>query len=540
MATVTYEWNAAGDLDFLAGLGVPPGSVFDPLSSTLRVGGGHAAQQFDVYQAGGAIALVLVRNPDGSPIAPGQGSYAYIPGMTQTQVGAFAGDTGRNVLFADGSVFIVGDGSAVGAGDDLGGSFDFSDGVAADFYLTLGGDDTVAAGGGGDRVLLNQGNDAGHGGPGDDSIYGGQGNDHVFGEEGNDLVFGDFGDDTVSGGPGNNVLFGGGGNDVFELGNGGDTAYGGGGDDDFLLSGIVGVKLLYGDKGNDRFEFDGTAGDWRVFGGAGSNDYDYRAHQGPIYTETGDGDSHLTVSDALAGLTIFGGPDRDIWTVEPGEGFRHTLDTGDGDDVLALFGPGNLQSFLMVDLGGGADVLDLGGYAGSDQTNWFLGGGADTIHGGSGGQFHVGGGANVLDVGVGRAAAILDDAYLGGGSLEFEGYRPGFDRVRISDAFGVDDVVGYRGNGLAGTMPTTNWLIANDQEYTIDTFDSFLSATQADTAKPGFFTFLDGHVQTWFTFDMTSTAGAIRIVDYTTLTTLPQLGAFSIGPGGDLDLLGGD
>ena len=39
---------------------------------------------------------------------------------------------------------------------------------------------------------------------------------------------------------------------------------------------------------------------------------------------------------------------------------------------------------------------------------------------------------------------------------------------------------------------------------------------------------------------MTSTAGAIRIVDYTTLTTLPQLGAFSIGPGGDLDLLGGD
>lgn len=541
METSSYAWDGTGSIDFSTGLGLPADAFFDPLSTSLRIGGGLSAQQFDVYAAGADVALVKVRNPDGSEIAPAARTYAYIPNVVPTSIGTFPDLSGRNVRFEDGSLLVVGDGSASGTADDQANAFDFSAlAAAADFLFLRDGNDTADAGAGDDRLLLNRGDDVGRGGDGGDSIYGGQGDDQVYGDTGNDLLFGDLGNDLLHAGMGNDVLFGGLGNDRFLAADGDDTLYGGGGDDWFEFSGSVGDKHVFGDKGDDAFEFDGTAGNWQVHGGAGFDGLDLRAHQGSLYLETGDGDSHVHAADVLGYLSLRGGPDRDLWEVEPGVGHRHLLETGDGDDVLHIHGPGGLQAFQIVHLGGGDDVLDLTGYAGSDRETWFLGGGDDTVFAGSGGDVHVGAGFAWVQVGPGQVRVVLDDAYLGDGSLEFEGYRPGVDGIRVTDAFGLEAVVGYRGDGLSGTSSATNWLIADDQAYTIDTFDAFLSATQADTAKPGFFTFLDGHVQTWFTFDMSSTGGAIKIADYPGLTSLPQLGLFDLGPGGDLDLLGGD
>lgn len=537
---VELDWSGTVDIDFSTGLGLPDGAVFNPATSLLRVGGGFSAQQFDVYGAGADTALVRVRGADGSEIAPAMRNYFYIPDLVPEGLAVFGGAGGRNLQFADGSHLVVGDGALGTAGDDLGNNVDFSAvGAAADFLFLRGGDDTARAGGGNDRVLLNQGNDQGYGGDGNDSIYGGQGNDSVYGEGADDLLFGDLGDDYLSAGFGNNVLFGGAGKDRFAVENGNDTIYGGGDDDDLEFSGVGGDKYVYGDRGSDAFALDGTFGMWRLYGGDGENLFDIRAHQGDLFVRTGTGGSSAVVEDVLGRLKFLGGVDRDLWHVTPSTGFQHVLKTREGDDEVYLHGAGNLQSFEMVDLGDGNDRLDLSGYAGSDRQNWYLGTGSDTVLAGSGGIFHVGGGTDLIAVGSGRAEAVLGNLSSVDYAVEFEGYRPGFDRVRVVDDIGLSGLVAYKGDGLSGTTAETNWLIATDGSYSIDTFDSFLSGTLADTAKPGFFTFLDGHVQTWFTYDMSSTAGAVKVVDYLDLTSLQQLDLFHIG-GGDLDLIGGD
>ncbi|BBK36008.1 hypothetical protein STAQ_10860 [Allostella sp. ATCC 35155] len=537
---VELDWSGTVDIDFSTGLGLPDGAVFNPATSLLRVGGGFSAQQFDVYGAGADMALVRVRGADGSEIAPAVTNYFYIPGMVPGQLAVFGDAGGRNLQFADGSHLVIGDGALGTAGDDLGNDINLASlGAAADFLFLRGGDDTARAGGGNDRVLLNQGNDLAYGGDGDDSIYGGQGNDSVYGEGGNDLLFGDLGDDYVSAGFGNNVLFGGAGKDRFAAQDGNDTIYGGGDDDYLEFSGVGGDKYLYGDRGSDEFALDGTFGMWRLYGGDGENQFDIRAHQGDLFIEAGTGGSLADIEDVLGKLELHGGADRDLWSIVPSTGFNHVLDAREGDDVLSVFGGGNLQSFEMVDLGDGNDRLDLSGYAGSDRQNWYLGTGSDTVMAGSGGIFHVEGGTDFIAVGSGRVEAVLGNLSSVDYALEFEGYRPGFDRVRVVDDIGLSGLVIHKGDGLSGTTAETNWLIATDASYSIDTFDSFLSATEADTAKPGFFTFLDGHVQTWFTYDMSSTAGAMKVVDYLDLTSLQQLDLFHIG-GGDLDLIGGD
>jgi len=539
---VQFDWSGVTSVDFSTGLGLPEGATFDPAFSLARIGGGFSAQQFDVYGAGSDTAIVRVRGPDGSELPPGDRVYLYIPGLTPQGLAVFGGAGGRNLTFLDGSQFVVGDGALGTSGDDLPNLIDFSQLLPSDdFFLMLGGNDTVYAGGGNDRVLLNQGNDLAYGGDGNDSIYGGQGDDSVFGQGGDDTLFGDLGNDYLSAGSGNNVLFGGPGNDLFAVMNGNDRLHGGAGNDSFHFSGVGGDKIVFGDRGNDTFTLDGTFGNWLLYGGDGTDSFEVRAHQGDLEIETGSAGSYVEVSDVLGRLRMGGGPDRDHWTVEPGTEYRHVIETGSGDDEVHVHGPGSLQSFLRVDLGPGNDVLDLSGYAGDDRQNWYLGTGSDTVFGGgSGGIFHTGGGLDLVQVGSGRVQVMLGPVGAGDGGVEFDGYRPGFDRVRVVDDVGLGDIFGYKGNGLSGTTADTNWLVATDAAYTISSFDNYLVATQADTAKPGFFTFLDGHAQTWFTFDMRSTSGAIKIVDYFNVTSLPQLQLFNVGAGGDLDLLGGD
>ncbi len=150
----------------------------------------------------------------------GEGNAAYNP---VDATGAVAG--------AIGGVEVIIHRNPTQIGSSLGNLLNGSE--AANYIVSLAGNDTVSGGDGRDTLA---------GGDENDQISGGNGADQIYGEQGNDVLNGDNGLDVVSGGLGNDTIDG---------GRGGDVLSGGVGDDS-LSSGIgFFVDTLRGDEGRD-------------------------------------------------------------------------------------------------------------------------------------------------------------------------------------------------------------------------------------------------------------------------------------------------
>ncbi|QIS94638.1 calcium-binding protein [Nitratireductor mangrovi] len=193
-----------------------------------------------------------------------------------------------------------------------------------------GGDDLIFGGDDNDFIMAGDGDDRADGGIGGDSIFGGSGNDELLGNTGNDQIIGGAGNDTLIAGNGTDVLDGGEGNDFLRAGSFGfDHMRGGAGDD--VIESI-----------NDRSVQEGQDGDDVLFGG-----------------------SSLDV--------LFGGNGNDLLI---GNLSLDTIFGGAGDDII-----------IGVDVEGssGTDDVAYGGsgtdffYLGSDDTNYYTGGGELTI-----------------------------------------------------------------------------------------------------------------------------------------------------------------
>lgn len=125
-----------------------------------------------------------------------------------------------DLRFADGSVLVIGDGTADrladGRGVDVSILRDFGAAARADNHLVgfsgadrlVGGhgDDRIAAGGGDDRLSGRGGNDEIVGAAGADVISGGSGADRLRGGAGDDRIAGDGGADWLAGGAGSDVF----------------------------------------------------------------------------------------------------------------------------------------------------------------------------------------------------------------------------------------------------------------------------------------------------------------------------------------------
>lgn len=159
-----------------------------------------------VHVASGTAAdLRLDVSADGLAIALGTASL--------TLERTLAATTTASLSFADGSLLLVGDNSATGAGDQQGNSLN----IARDFAGAVDRDNQLIGLGGNDRLT---------GGTGDDRLLGGAGHDRLRGMAGDDRLIGGAGQDVLAGGTGADRLRGGAGADTFQFRTGDSTAAG--------------------------------------------------------------------------------------------------------------------------------------------------------------------------------------------------------------------------------------------------------------------------------------------------------------------------
>lgn len=151
----------------------------------------------------------------------------------------------------------------------------------------------------------------------------------LTGTANNDTLTGGFGNDTIEGLGGEDILSGGAGNDTIRGGDGRDT--------------------LYGGFGNDLIE------------GGNGNDFIWLADEGGSDTISGDaGDDIISVSGNYHGVvenvTISAGADNDVvhyGNFNPGS---VTIDLGDGADTVDLMGN---RGSTVVTLGAGGDLVEF-------------------------------------------------------------------------------------------------------------------------------------------------------------------------------------
>ncbi|MCC7275074.1 MAG: hypothetical protein IT561_20570 [Alphaproteobacteria bacterium] len=561
---VTYAWTGSAVLDFAADIGVGADAVFDPSADAVEVTDpAIRATQIDAYPAGGALAFVLVRNADGSPIAGGPHPYVFIPDMTLGQVGVGTGNGPLgNFRLAGGGRFVVGDGTTGTEGDD--GPNDpspvFAGATAPVYFLGLGGADTAVGTAWSDRLLGNLGADRLFGGEGRDSIYGGKDDDVVAGGPGNDLVAGDLGNDTIIPGIGLDVALGGPGSDAFLVGRG-DGAYYGGADDDvfttafpelgltFDAAGVadngltIGVHVeLNGDRGADEFDLSGISGDWTVGGGLGNDTLAMFGAVARLFYDGGPGDDSVDAAAPAGEATLAGGDDNDSFhIVDPiFGGLRLRLDLGAGDDDLTL--GGSYGQDVDVDAGGGSDriTLDFHGVADNglsygvriefgaadDGADGYVGGDvATTVRGGLAGAD--------LDLGAGTESIFILRPPGTGDPTRVTFFNPTFDGFRFPAVYtGGMPRHAFEGADGAGAVAADNFVIATAGEWSIGSFDAFLKAGSADTAKPGFYGFFDssvGHARIFWDANMTSTDGAVPVIDLVDYGSAASLIGVSVG-----------
>ena len=269
---------------------------------------------------------------------------------------------------------------------------------AANYIVSLGGNDTLTGGDGNDTLA---------GGDDQDSLSGGNGRDQLYGEHGDDTLLGDAGSDVLSGGLGNDSLDGGFAADVLTGGFGNDTLNGGAGTFGDTLSGGDGTDTLLGGSGDDSLSGDtgddslngatqndtllGGDGNDTLLGGGNDDNLDGETGNDSLNGGTGTdilngGSGDDTLSGAggndrlVGGLgndTLIGGQNDDAFVfASTGEGVDILTDfilaSADVIDLAALFGPGvvnagNLSQFIQTSTSGISDsflAVDANGLTG--------------------------------------------------------------------------------------------------------------------------------------------------------------------------------
>ena len=331
------------------------------------------------------------------------------------------------------------------------------------------GDDTISSGSADDILEGGDGNDTIDGGAGDDTIVAGAGDDaydggvdtdtityesttqgvtvnliagsasgtevdtdtianieNVIGGSGNDTIIGNAADNTLTGGAGADSLDGGGGDDILNI-DGADTFFFGNTGTDTVNvldnSGVtisVGiatrVEIVNGGGGNDTIDATGAATAVTISGLAGNDVITGAGGSDSLFGNGGDD----TLTGAAGHDQMFGGAGADSYFGGDGndrffvDGNDLVFDGGAGwDRVIVNTTSGT--SLTLQDLGIevaqgniGNDTIDASAMTTGIQLFGF--GGLDTLTGGSGNDFLIGGDdADILNGGGG------DDLVFGGG-----------------------------------------------------------------------------------------------------------------------------
>lgn len=285
------------------------------------------------------------------------------------------------------------------------------------------------------------GNDLLNGTAAADDISGLAGNDRLFGYGGNDELEGDDGNDRLDGGAGHDELEGGNGNDTLIGGAGNDELDGGDGNDLFVFNaGRDAVEDF--NVGEDKIKLDASLGidsfSELMSKASTVDDGD------DVLFNFGNGNTLLLDDTRLDALKAdhFGFEPMENAAVAPAAAPAAAAIATEGDDRYV--GTAGNDRF---DGRGGDD--DIYGQAGNDVLRG--GTGNDDIDGGTGNDTLLGGDGNDdlegshgndrLDGGSGRneleGGGGIDTFVFKTGITEIEDYKPGTDRVVISESLGV-------------------------------------------------------------------------------------------------------
>ncbi|WP_300451935.1 putative Ig domain-containing protein, partial [Accumulibacter sp.] len=276
---------------------------------------------------------------------------------------------------------------------------------SANYFVEAGENDLLFGGTGDDWLFGNAGSDLLDGGAGDDVGFGDSGDDELVGGEGNDILSGDsvadpedpdgdasgrwHGDDFLDGGKGDDKLWGNGGDDILIGGDGNDLLGGddaktpgeyhgqdvvdggagddrlwGGGEDDELLGGS-GNDALDGEAGDDRLA--GGSGDDKLVGGEGQDSL--TGGGGTDFLDGGAGDDRFLFANGDSPLNALGQSE----TVDDSAG-RNTVVFGGATLDRINLRVGDDSSYLVIDAGGGDQILVQGGVDGTVATYEFADG----------------------------------------------------------------------------------------------------------------------------------------------------------------------
>ncbi|WP_333804286.1 calcium-binding protein [Sulfurospirillum sp.] len=348
----------------------------------------------------------------------------------------------ENILFADGSKFLISDlFSATEGADQL---------IYGDTTVmvdALGGNDTIVSGNGNDVIAGGEGNDAITSNSGNDTLGGGAGDDALYSGSGDDILSGGTGVDNLQGGLGSDTY-------LFSKGDGKDSIY-----DDYRYSGNS-----QGNAGLDTLKFsEGITKDDLVIRlngndliiGIKEEGKNFEALSDTVtikeYFNTNnriekiqlsdctfvsleelqqgtDGDDVLTFNDENTTINALGGNDK--------------ITTGAGNDIIDG-GSGNDTIYSHA----GADTITAGSgndsvYAGSGDDKLYGNEGNDVLSADSGDDKLVGNeGDDTLDAGIGNdtlTGGVGADTLYGGSGNDLYLYSKGDGKDILSDESGED------------------------------------------------------------------------------------------------------
>ncbi|MBO9560652.1 MAG: hypothetical protein J7515_18975 [Caulobacter sp.] len=322
---------------------------------------------------------------------------------------------------------------------------------------------------GGSGADILTGNDLANmllGGGGDDQLNGGGGDDVLVGSLGNDLIHGGDGNDIIRGG---SISLG------YDADGGVDHLYGDGGDD--IIRGSAGHDWLYGGDGNDTLQ--GMHGADYYSGGAGNDSI--AADFGDLEVDGGDGNDVIELSPVPIGeaqqlALAAGGAGDDVFLVTDISTLTKALviDGGGGFDILSFELPLYFNGPIVLNLAAGANApglhltgietitsfllnLDFVGSAAAETVR--TGDPADRLNGGGGDDILSSAGGDDLLFGGDGADQLLagwgNDHLNGGEGADYLDGGAGFDLVRYDDAtsgVAVNLFAGVGGGGAAGDV----------------------------------------------------------------------------------------
>ena len=558
MVTIIWGWQNES-IDFITGENVPDDvRTFDPEQDAIGIDDPAAmASEFEAFDTD--IGLVLrprdvdIPPPTDGSFQPGPPitNYVVFPDLEMRALGSPPGNpAGGNFIFNNGDEFRIGDGTTGTTDDDGPNHHEPGPDANTNYFKGLGGNDTARGAPGGSRLYGNTGDDSLLGGPGGDSIFGGQGHDVI--DDGGapalprpvNLLSGDLGNDQILAAPGAaNTIYGGPGDDHFSWSNPNDVdivdatnvLFGGADNDTVIANGLSGELTINGDRGADEIQVNAFFGDLRVHLGLGSDILEIADRLDGNTTVTGDGGAdRIEFLIQPGAITVDGGDDGDTIRAEPGTPTGETsisVGGGEGGDLIETTGLIRNGTFRGE---GGDDriIVNPDGTLANAQFYGIVldgGPGNDTIQAGQGSTHIVGGpGRDELFGGNSRDRFGFFDQPDGDADT-ISNFTPQFDGVLLTGDWAPSTLQVYCSDNAAGAGANHNFLVALGQSFDINSFQDFLEAGAADTDKPGFYFFTEENIGAllYFDDDMTSTAGAVRVLVMPEVTQPDQLAAYA-------------